>query len=344
MMSEVRTHKPLDVHDETGVGRLSRDFEGPIVRLEGVTKRLSHFMFGPVDMTLDLKPETVTAVVGANGSGKTVLLNMLVHWVKPTRGTVYMFGKRYSEAERWIKSHLAYVPDLQEMFYGLTVNDLVKQHQRFAPDWDRERFKQLANVFEVSSFDVPFEFLSKGNRERALLALMFSRRVPLYILDEPTNGLDIYVRARLYDIWRDMLESGASLLMVSHDVTLLERFADVLVMMHHGRVLGVYEKDELLERWARFIVEDDVPMQEGKDFASSSSVCLEEDRCTRTGMLHFEKGILPSIVSCDRVKTSVYLNERGYRFREHGMSLEEIIKALIEHAKENQQLSHSLKR
>lgn len=327
----------FDVRDEATIRNQRYDYEGPIVRLGGVSKKFSHFMFGPVDLTLDLKPETVTAIVGTNGSGKTVLLNMLVHWHKPTHGTVYIFGKRYSEAERWIKSRLAYVPDFQDMFYGLTVRDLIKQHEHFAPDWDGERFKKLANVFELTSIDVPFELLSKGNRERALLALMLSRRVPLYILDEPTNGLDLFVRARLYDAWRDMLEEGASILMVSHDVSLLERFADVVVVMHQGRVLGVYEKDALLDDWARFIVEDAPEVR--KDCVSHFDACSKE-QMTAAGMMALEKGILSSIVSSDRAKTRAYLSELGYRFQEHRMSLEEIIKALIDLVKDDQRSLH----
>ncbi|OAR04650.1 hypothetical protein SA87_08950 [Hydrogenibacillus schlegelii] len=309
----------------------------PVLVLENVCKRYPHFSLGPLDAALELAPGTVTTLVGRNGSGKSLLLNMLVNWIKPTEGKIRLFGWTYPEGEVAIKSRLAYMPDLPELFYGATGSALVRQAKMLAPDWDDGRFRELAKRFELPNLDLPFETLSKGQRERLLLALVLSRTVPLYVLDEPTSGLDPYVRALLYDAWRERLEAGAALFLSSHDMAAVERFADVIVVMHAGRLLGPYVKDELLDRWALIAPEVGEGALTGRTPAGApiegtpaGAPIAEETLRRLPGVVAVTSSPARSIISRDRETTEAALRALGHGARSARLPLTDIVRYLME--------------
>ncbi|PTQ56221.1 MAG: ABC transporter, ATP-binding protein [Candidatus Carbobacillus altaicus] len=309
-------------------------FADQALKLEGVVKRYPHFTLGPIDAALSLHGGTVTAIVGKNGSGKSLFLNMLIGWIKPTVGRIVLFGQMYPEGEVAIKSRLAYMPDLPELYYGTTGRWLMKQAQALAPDWDAERFREMIRRLELPDLDLPFETLSKGQRERLLLALVLSRTVPLYVFDEPTSGLDPYVQAMLYDVWRERLEGGSAILISSHDMAAVERFADEIVVMNDGRLLGPYVKDDLLDQWAWIMPEAEVPDDELN--ALPGVVAVKSSSDGETVMTSFgaaSQTVSPeagrAFVSRDREKTEAALKSLGYRVRSSRLTLSEIVRHLL---------------
>ena len=180
-------------------------------------------------VTLDLHRGEIAALVGRNGSGKTTLLRALAGLAKPTGGTVsvgddVIAGRR---ALRDLSRRIAFVPQRAEM---LLFRDRVRDEVS-SPEW-LERLG-LAGVADRHPWT-----LSAGQRLWTALATAFVRTPDVYLLDEPTRGLDPPGKDLLAEILREKADAGAAVLLVTHDVELVARAADRVHMLAEGEIVA----------------------------------------------------------------------------------------------------------
>ncbi|MCH6164231.1 ABC transporter ATP-binding protein [Pseudonocardia alaniniphila] len=212
-----------------------------------------------VDVTLELAPGEVVALVGDSGAGKSTLGKLVLRFYDPTRGAVLLDGhdlREYSLAD--LRRNIAVV--LQEtLVLDGTVRDNIAWGRPDAADSDIRRAAVAADAAEFiealpDGYDTRVgqrgRLLSGGQRQRVAIARAMLRDAPLLLLDEPTAGLDAESAERFLGPVRRLI-ADRSTLIISHDLLTAAR-ADRIVVLADGRVAEVGTHAQLLALGARY--------------------------------------------------------------------------------------------
>ena len=194
---------------------------------------------------------SVTAMLGANGAGKSTALKMMVGLEKPTSGHAVVLGKDSRKIGPEELRRIGYVAEGMEVPDWMTVKELMDWCRPMYPEWDRKLERKLDDLFKVP-MDRKLKHLSRGQRMKAALWSVLCYRPELLILDEPFSGLDPVVRD---DLTRSILELAESerwaVVIATHDISEVENLADRVVVMRYGKVYLEGDREDLLESWRR---------------------------------------------------------------------------------------------
>ncbi|MEV6350292.1 ABC transporter ATP-binding protein [Actinoplanes sp. NPDC051851] len=207
---------------------------------------------------LDLSVEAgrVTTFVGANGSGKSTLLKTLGRILRPTAGTVLLEGATIgSIGTKQVARRLAILPQSPSAPAGISVRELVMRgrnpHQTWARPWSAEdaavvgRALAATGLTEVADRDVAA--LSGGQRQRVWIALVVAQEAGILLLDEPTTFLDLTHQLSVLRLVRRInRDSGSTVVMVLHDLSLAARYSDRLVVLHRGAIVADGAPEDVL--------------------------------------------------------------------------------------------------
>jgi ABC-2 type transport system ATP-binding protein len=225
----------------------------PAIDIQCVQKSFGlSFTLGPLSLTVPRG--AICALIGPNGAGKSTTLNMLMGVGQPTRGRISVLDRDITEDEVEIKRRTAYVsPDMDYRAWG-TVGRAIDFVRGFYPDWDAARCEELQFKFGLHRSE-RVDTLSFGARIKLALVLALSRDAELLVLDEPTLGLDAIARRQLFaELLKFMKDSDRTILISSHQLADLERFADHAAIVNQGRLLACGRMDELIERYRQLDV------------------------------------------------------------------------------------------
>jgi ABC-2 type transport system ATP-binding protein len=217
--------------------------------MTGVTVRRGAFQLGPLDWTVPRG--SVVAFIGPNGAGKTTTLDLLMGLGRPDGGGIEMIGLRQPVDEVAVKAKVAYVnPDLNYMAWG-KVGRAIDFISGFYPDWSSTRCKRLLADFDLDRGQ-RIGALSFGARIKLSLVMALSRDAEILLLDEPTVGLDVTARLKLFsEILEFMQREGRTVVISSNQLTDLERLADHVAILDGGRLLTMGRMDELVDRYVQ---------------------------------------------------------------------------------------------
>ncbi len=199
-------------------------------------------------LALSFEPGSVTAVIGANGSGKSTILKALARVLAPSDGAVYRDGRaRASWRPTELARRLAVLPQVHGVPDDLTVRELVRYGRfphRGAPGNDArtdgaavERALGLASLTDLA--ERPLSSLSGGERQRAWLALALAQEPRVLLLDEPTTYLDVRYQFEVLDLVASLnRDLGITVIMVLHDLNHAARYSGRVVALRSGRVVA----------------------------------------------------------------------------------------------------------
>lgn len=220
------------------------------IEVKDVEKKIDHFKLGPIQLSIE--PGTITALVGDNGSGKSTLLKMIMNLVNYDAGTITVFNQPVHEDDEEWKKEVAYQPQTVIGYDGFTGNELNDLIAHWYPNWDQKLFVQLVDMFEIP-LNRRFSALSQGVQQKLLLALTIPRNTKLLILDEPTSFMDIPAKNLLNDVLIEWMEKDErSIILASHQADDIQKLADYIVVIKNGKMLGQYEKEQLIESFRKF--------------------------------------------------------------------------------------------
>lgn len=209
------------------------DFDMPVV-LEGVTKE-----FGRVQalagISLQIPAGGTVGLLGPNGSGKTTLLSLIAGLRRPTGGEVRLFGSNPRNPEARVR--LGVTPQESGIAKHMTVFKLV----RFIAEHftDHEAPEHLLVTFGLEQLaEKKAGSLSGGQQRLLAVALAFVGKPRLVLLDEPSTGLDVMARGRLWDAIRERASQGVTILLTSHYLEEVQALSDRIVMIREGRVVA----------------------------------------------------------------------------------------------------------
>ncbi|MGY1755110.1 ABC transporter ATP-binding protein [Blastococcus sp. SYSU D01042] len=188
----------------------------------------------------------ITAVVGANASGKSTLLRSMSRLLSPRAGRVLLDGKAvHRMPAKELARTLGLLPQSPIAPEGITVSDLVGRgrhpHQGMFSRWSREDDAAVAAALEATQTTALAERavdeLSGGQRQRVWIAMALAQQTDLLLLDEPTTFLDVSHQIEVLDLLTDLNRvRGTTIVMVLHDLNMAARYADHLVALEAGRV------------------------------------------------------------------------------------------------------------
>lgn len=230
----------------------------PVARFEGVGYSYPDGGASVRALDFEVFPGEIVGIVGQNGAGKTTLTKLLNGLLKPAEGNVVVAGLNTREVPTSrIARHVSTLfqnPDrqickdtvLDEVAFGLLL-------QGVSLDEASARAKATCERFGLPLDEAPFS-LSRGQRQMVALASVVVGEPQIIVLDEPTCGLDYRECMTVMETVRDMAAAGSAVVMVCHDMEVVSDFANRLVVMANGEILGrgtcadVFANDGLMQR------------------------------------------------------------------------------------------------
>jgi ABC-2 type transport system ATP-binding protein len=225
------------------------------VRVRDLVKRYKDGSEANRGIDLELYPGELISILGPNGAGKTTFLRQLTTELRPTSGSIEIFGLDAVAAPQQAKRMMGISPQEAGVFGSLTVSE---HFELFA------RLKRLSRVGArlqtgevIESLDIVGErkkrvgSLSGGQRRRVLIGLALVGHPPLLVLDEPTTGLDPSSRMAVWGVIRRAVTDGAAVILSTHYIEEAERLSDRVGIISRGRLIACGSLDQLLGRLKR---------------------------------------------------------------------------------------------
>lgn len=191
-------------------------------------------------VSLNISPNTITALVGPNGAGKTTLLRCLAALELPMHGTITMDGVQTDRFPRKVHQVCSYLSD----FYGLYDQLTVEQNLTFfacshhcegdIPALVNETIKRL-DLEEQKTMAA--SKLSRGLRQRLAIAQTIIHRPKILLLDEPASGLDPEARFKLSQLLLTLKKEGMTIVVSSHILSELEDYSSHMIVLHEGKLV-----------------------------------------------------------------------------------------------------------
>ena len=179
----------------------------------------------------------VHGLVGVNGAGKTTLIKHLLGLLRPTRGTVRVFGLDPVGDPVGVLRRVGYLSEYRELPDWMRIDELLRYTQAYYPSWDANYARELLDTFGLDG-SRKVAGLSQGMRAQTGLVLAVAHRPELLVLDEPSSGLDAVVRQDILDaIVRTVADDGRTVMFSSHLLDEVERMSDHVTMIHDGKVV-----------------------------------------------------------------------------------------------------------
>lgn len=197
-------------------------------------------VIGLNDVTCTIKPG-LTALLGQNGAGKSTLLRLITGQIKPTTGSIQIFGEDPFANPR-VYQKMGYCPEI-DSFYE---HNSGRQFIRFLSDisgFDTKTSKERTDevIFKTgmeSYADRKIAGYSKGMRQRVKLAQAMLVHPDAILLDEPLNGLDPVARREYIDLLHQLASEGKTIVVSSHILYEVEAMTESLLLLHRGRLLA----------------------------------------------------------------------------------------------------------
>lgn len=208
---------------------------GEAIRIRGLEKSFRKFTLGPLD--LSIPKGAIYGLIGPNGAGKTTTIDLIMGMGAKDAGSISVFGMDHIQDEVAVKKQIGYAsPDLIFNAWG-KVNRLIGFMRAFYDDWDDAYCQQLLERLKIGWNDSILT-LSFGMRTKLGLVVALSHRPPLLLLDEPLIGLDAVSKKEVFsELLAAVQDENRTVLISSHDLHDLERFADHIGILHRGKLL-----------------------------------------------------------------------------------------------------------
>jgi ABC-2 type transport system ATP-binding protein len=221
-----------------------------VISIRNLTKRYAGGLEALKNVNLDIEKGEIFALLGPNGAGKTTLINIVCGIVTATSGTVTVDGCDNVRDYRAARSKIGLVPQelTTDMFetvwatvsfsrglFGRAPNPShIERVLRDLSLWDKRQNKIMT--------------LSGGMKRRVLIAKALAHEPEILFLDEPTAGVDVELRRDMWELVRDMRDSGVTIILTTHYIDEAEEMADRIGVVSKGALIVVEEKLELMKK------------------------------------------------------------------------------------------------
>lgn len=216
------------------------------------------------DVSFRMRPGRLTGFVGGNGAGKTTTMRCILGVVRPDAGECLVGGRPLAAADR---SRFGYMPEERGLYPKMGVAEQIRYFgelhglDRATATANTERLLAELGLAERARDKV--QALSLGNQQRAQIAVALVHEPELLMLDEPFSGLDPEAVEVVLGVLRGYADRGAPVLFSSHQLDVVERLSDDLVVISDGRIRLAGDRAELQAAHSRGLYRLEVPQDAG---------------------------------------------------------------------------------
>ena len=195
----------------------------------------------------------ILGLLGPNGAGKSTFINILSGTVLKTSGSVSVWGTDLDKNPRQGRANIGIVPQELNIDVYFTPRELLHFTAGLygVPESERNIDAILETVGLTEQANAYARSLSGGMRRRLLVGKAMVHQPPVLVLDEPTAGVDVALRQRLWDTIRDLNAKGVTIVLTTHYLEEAEMLCDYVAILNHGRIITSAPKTELLKSAAQ---------------------------------------------------------------------------------------------
>ena len=302
----------------------------PIISVANVSKIYASGLKALSNINLDIRRGEIFALLGPNGAGKTTLIGTICGLVMPSEGTITIDGHDNIKDYRAAREMIGLVPqELHTDAFEKVVNTVSFSRGLFGkprnPALVEKVLKDLALWDKRNS---PIITLSGGMKRRVMIAKALAHEPKILFLDEPTAGVDVELRQSMWQVVRDLRDSGVTIILTTHYIEEAEEMADRVGVINHGELVLIEEKTELMRKLGRKQLKLELrkPMTSVPPALARYGLEVSEDG-TQATYTYDNQAERPGVASLIRD-----LDEAGIEFRDldtENSSLEEIFVNLV---------------
>ena len=201
--------------------------------------------FSLKNITLNIPKGSILGLVGANGAGKSTMIQSLLGLIPSEYDAIKILGKDLQTQEKEIKEDIAVIYDVSHYNLQYTPKFIGAMLQKVYQNWDVERYHGYLKRFGLPE-DKRLKTFSKGMKMKLEFAIAFSHAPKILILDEATSGLDPVFRDEILDLIREFTEEEEHTVLISSHITSdLDKVADYIALIHDGTLQFVKTYDEI---------------------------------------------------------------------------------------------------
>lgn len=204
-------------------------------------------------VSFEVRPSEVYGLLGPNGAGKTSLISIIVTLEKATKGSVEVFGCDVAKNSRNAKVHIGWVPQeiINHGFFD--IEEILHFHAGYyGVKNPKERIHYLLNGLDLYAHrNKKVKQLSGGMKRRLMIAKALVHEPGLLLLDEPTAGVDVELRIKLWRFVEELKRDGLSILLTTHYLEEAELLCDRVAIIHKGKIQAEDRTKDLIAKWTR---------------------------------------------------------------------------------------------
>lgn len=214
------------------------------IKLKDISYTYPKSKFSIKGLNLSLNQGEITGIIGANGSGKTTIGKIMMGIFKPVSGEIQIDGLDASNlklSERGSKIGYAFQNPDRQLFAASVFEEITfpLEIKGISKGESKKRAEALLNKFDLfkQKDQIPMR-LSRGEKQRLVLASILAQEPGYLILDEPSTGLDRDRRQLLYCLLKSLSNEGIGMAVITHDLQFIEKYTDRIITMSEGKVIN----------------------------------------------------------------------------------------------------------
>lgn len=198
-------------------------------------KKYYHQARGVEDVSFSINEGEILGFIGPNGAGKSTTIRCILNLLKPTSGSIEVFGLDSVKDHVEIAKNVGYLPSEINYYDNMKVIDLLNYSRSFYPGVDETKMLALCKRLQLD-VNRKIDDLSLGNKKKVGIVQGLLHSPKLIILDEPTSGLDPLMQQTFFDILEEENKNGATILFSSHILSEVKRLSHRIVLIKEGLI------------------------------------------------------------------------------------------------------------
>jgi iron complex transport system ATP-binding protein len=195
------------------------------------------------NINLEAEKGELITLIGPNGSGKSTLLKCINNYLKADQGTIKVKNQQIRNfSQKELAKIIAYVPQASEINFNLDVFETVLMGRKAYSGWKANQQDKEITAEVISKLgleEIAFKNineLSGGQQQKVFIARAAAQAAELILLDEPTNNLDLKHQLEIFEMIEKEVSSGKTVIVTMHDLSLVSRFSDRIIMLKEGSI------------------------------------------------------------------------------------------------------------
>ncbi len=268
-------------------------------------------------LSFEINSGEIFGFLGPNGAGKTTSIRMMIGEISPDCGDIQIFSKKMPADRQEIKQTIGVVPDYQNLYDRLTVRQNLELFCQLQ-DLPLSRIDEVLELVVLKDHQSkPCKALSRGLRQRTLIARGILHKPKLFFLDEPTSALDPQSAHLIRELVKKLRDEGTTVLITTHYMEEANSLCDRICIMHKGEIIALDTPENLKKSYGKNSILIECSVDNSSKTETLELPMNEETTASKLSQLMKEKRIL-KIHSQEATLEEVFINLTGAAWKEDG--------------------------